>query len=80
MTVLHNNILINKHSKDFTPFLFNLFTGRRRLIKNNEVRHVRSMLEKDSSSYFTDAEKTLCDTLLAEKQLLTDEERILQEI
>lgn len=57
MTVLiFNNLLINKNSDKFQPFLVNLLSGRRRLLNDHEIALVRSMGDKDGPVSFNEAE------------------------
>jgi|GEM_PF-1068708 len=73
--LIFNNLLINKNSDRFQPFLFNLLSGRRRLLNDDEVALVVSMAEKDGPHAFSEAEANLYNQLIREKQFLTDEQR-----
>ena len=78
MALIFNNLMINKNSKRYRPFLFNLLSGRRRLLSDIEIQLVTSMFNKDIDAFDVD-EKKLFDNLKSEKQFLTDESRALLE-
>ena len=75
MALIFNNLLINKMSTKYKPFLFNLISGRRRLLDDNEFRMICSMLKKSKTSFYTESEVELFHRLIAEKQFITDESR-----
>jgi len=76
MALIFNNLLINKNSECYTPFLLNLISGRRKLLAAGEFSLVCSMLEKKSSLFFTEKENELFRKLIAEKQFIPDAERV----
>ena len=57
--LIFNNLLISKNSDGIQPFLFNLLSGRRRLLNDDEVAVVVSMAEKDGPHAFSEAETNL---------------------
>ena len=63
------------NSKKFAPFLFNLVSGRRRLLTNHELALVLSM-HKNNNCYssFNESEVALFNKLHKEKQFFTDED------
>lgn len=73
--LMFNNLLINKSSDRFQPFLLNLLSGRRRLLNNDEIRLVKSMNDKGNLTFFSKSEFELYNKLIIEKQFLTDERR-----
>jgi len=75
MALIYNNLLINKNATKFKPFLFNLVSGRRRLLNNEEFSTVCSMLQKQTDTLFDEQEKELFHIMKDEKQFLTDEDR-----
>jgi len=75
MSLVYNNLIINKNSNKYAPFLVNLVSGRRRVLSSDEFMHVSSMLRKANISDYTDEETTLYDTLTGEKQFLDDKQR-----
>lgn len=77
--LIFNNLLINKNSNKFQPFLVNLLSGRRRLLNNDEVSLVISMGDKNGSVFLSEAESELYNKLTTEKQFLTDERRKILE-
>lgn len=77
--LIFNNLLVNKNSDKFQPFLVNLLSGRRRLLNDDEVTLVRSMSNKDRPASFNEAEAELYNKLIIEKQFLIDETRRLIE-
>lgn len=79
MALLHNNLIINKNSERFTPFLINLLSGRRRLLKDDEFQLIKSMALKQDLADYTEDELILFGNLKAEKQLLEENERIMIE-
>ena len=79
MALIFNNLLINKNSKRYTPFLVNLVSGRRRLLNPTEYELISSMLNKDNLSNFSDSERILYDKLIDDKQFVTDTQRSLME-
>jgi len=74
MALIFNNLVINKNSNKFMPFLLNLVSGRRRLLNSGEFAHILSMLEKSTHSDFTTDETTLYKKLLDEKQFLDEKQ------
>ncbi len=73
--LIFNNLLINKNSDKFQPFLLNLLSGRRRLLNNQEIALIRSMANKDGIISFDEAEAGLYNKLISENQFLTDDRR-----
>ena len=78
MAALFNNLIINMNSTRYRPFLFNLISGRRKLLSDNEFSLVRSMLKKREDS-FTEDEHTLFCKLKSEKQFITADDRVFIE-
>lgn len=75
MSTLFNNLLINKESKKYPPFLLNLLSGRRRLLSKSEFPVVCSMIKKSDIKEFNLVETEFYEKLNREKQFLTDEKR-----
>jgi uncharacterized protein len=73
--LIYNNLLINKNSNKFQPFLLNLLSGRRRLLNNYEIALIRSMANKEGIISFNEVESELYNKLISENQFLTDERR-----
>lgn len=73
--LIFNNLLINKNSDKFQPFLLNLLSGRRRLLNNYEINLIRSMSNKEGIISFDEAETELYTKLISENQFLTDKRR-----
>jgi len=72
MALIFNNLLINKNSKRYKPFLINLISGRRRRLNDEEFKLVYAMLCKEDFLKFNDAERILHDKLTGEKQFIDD--------
>lgn len=67
-----NNLLINKNSQKYQPFLLNLLSGRRRLLSQDELIMVYNLkANKELSEY----EVELYNVLIAEKQFMTEKYR-----
>lgn len=67
-----NNLLINKNSQKYQPFLLNLLSGRRRLLSQDELIMVYNLkANKELSEY----EVELYNVLIAEKQFMSDKYR-----
>ncbi|MCL2400735.1 MAG: radical SAM protein [Defluviitaleaceae bacterium] len=81
MALIFNNLIINKNSNRFQPFLFNLVSGRRKLLTADEFKIICSIMTKQSDfslnqpNQFNQTEQMLFDKLKAEKQFFTDEDR-----
>jgi len=72
MALIQNNLIINKNSERYSPFLVNLLSGRRRRLDGDEFSLVCSMLEKENITNFNEAELALYDKLTKEKQFVDD--------
>jgi len=79
MALIYNNLLINKNSAKYRPFLFNMISGRRRLLGDDEFRLVCSIMDKQTSLMFNNSEENLIKKLCKEKQFVTDEDRAIIE-
>jgi len=75
MALIHNNLIINKNSDKYTPFLFNLISGRRKLLSQNEFTNACAMYAKQNVFAYNAEETELYNKLVAEKQFVNDEER-----
>ena len=75
MALIHNNLLINKHSQRYTPFLLNLVSGRRKLLSNAEFKTVCSMIEKQNMAQYSEDDISLYKRLTMEKQFIDDNYR-----
>jgi len=75
MSLIFNNLIINKNSKKYIPFLLNLVSGRRRALNKNEYEHILSILDKTSILDFTDEETSLYEALTKEKQFFDNQQR-----
>lgn len=71
--LIFNNILINKNSCKFQPFLLNLISGKRRILNNYESNIIKFM--KNDESKLNREERYLYSKLVKEEQFLTDEDR-----
>lgn len=71
--LIFNNILINKNSCRFQPFLLNLISGKRRILNNYESNIIKFM--KNDESKLNREERYLYSKLVKEEQFLTDEDR-----
>jgi len=79
MAVIFNNLVVNAKSKKFRPFLFNLLSGRRRILDEYEFGIIRSILSGDMVNDFDGNKTLLIDKLVQEKQFITDEQRLVYE-
>ena len=79
MALVFNNLIINKNSKKYRPFLFNLISGRRRLLNHKEFETICAMWDKDGKDDFNIYENELFDKLVVEKQFVTNENRSIIE-
>ena len=79
MSTFYNNIIINKNSPRFQPFLLNLLSGRRRLLSIEEFNMIQVMMQT-CENVFNQTERDLFELLCQEKQLITDNERKIIEI
>jgi len=79
MALIFNNLIINKNSKQFQPFLFNLVSGRLRLLNDDEFAIVCSILKKQDTGKLNSNEKAFFDKLITEKQFFTDDKRSIIE-
>jgi len=80
MALLFNNLILNKTSQKYMPFLFNLISGRRRLLSENEFKLVCLMLDKNGNyADFCEEAMGLFFKLTSEKQFVTDDSRALVE-
>jgi len=75
MALIHNNLLINRNSQRYAPFLLNLITGRRRLLNNAELKSVCSMMSMQNVDMYDMGDLHLYERLRAEKQFVDDKER-----
>ena len=75
MALVYNNLLINKNSKKYRPFLLNLISGRRRLLSDEEFQLICSIIDSRASSTVSNAAKTLTNKLCDENQFVTDEDK-----
>jgi len=75
MPLIFNNLIINKNSKKYVPFLVNLVSGRRRMLGGDELAHISSMLHKENILAFTNEETALYKKLMNEKQFLNNQQR-----
>jgi len=73
---LFNNIIINRNSNKYNPFLFNLLSGRRRLLTDNEFSLIKNMFKKSNCKLFTSKEHQLYIQLINEKQFIDDSEKL----
>lgn len=69
---IYNNFVINANSERYQPFLFNLFSGRRRLLNEQEFMAVKAMI---NGSELSEETISVRDMLFREKQFITDEDR-----
>jgi len=75
MALIFNNLLLNKNSKKYTPFLFNLISGRRKMLRDVEMNIITTMISKQSILNFNGEERALYNKLKIEKQFIDDDER-----
>lgn len=66
-----NNLVLNLQHSQYTPFLFNLTSFRRRLLSDEEFLAIKAMVEKkEKPELFTPFERDVYKTLVEEKQIL----------
>lgn len=70
--LLYNNLVINYNSKRYRPFLFNLVSGRRRLLSEAEFELIKS---RETCGENNEEWRRFFYQLIGEKQFLTDEMR-----
>ncbi len=70
--IILNNLLINKNSQKYQPFLLNLISGRRRLLSQDELMMVHNLKANKGLSEY---EIKLYNNLIAEKQFMTEKYR-----
>jgi len=71
---IYGNLIVNT-SSNYPPFLLNLSSFRRRILKKTELRILLGMIEKKQNyANFTEEEKELHAKLINERQFLENEE------
>jgi len=75
MALIFNNLIINKNSNRYKPFLFNVISGRRHRLSDDEFNIVCSMTNKADFSSFNNDEKSLFNKLTNNKQFIDDTQR-----
>lgn len=71
--IIFNNLVVNVNSKKFQPFLFNLISGRRRLLSSEEFRTIRKVCSNEKLK--TKEERVIINNLFNEKQFISDFDR-----
>ena len=71
--IIFNNLIVNVNSKRFQPFLFNLISGRRRLLSSEEFRTIRKVCSNEKLK--TKEERVIINNLFNEKQFISDFDR-----
>jgi len=75
MALMYNNLLINKNSNRYIPFLVNLISGRRKVLTSNEFACILSMMCKENIVDYNVEEKNLYTKFINEKQFITNQQR-----
>lgn len=71
--LIFNNLVINKNSNRYKPFLVNLVTGRRQLLNSYEISLIKNM--NKTFDKYSKEEMDLFNELIMKKQFFTDDMR-----